>query len=430
MLFKQQGPLLVRRRDATAPSSAKIRAKTVLLSASTGNQDITISGFGTPKAAIFLWAPVTTLDTPSANNTGCIGFTDGSASICSGWHDPAGTDGDFRILQNDSVLAQVSNQSATPTYTRRATFVSWITDGIRINNVSASTATYVTVILIGTDASLSVDVGYDTMPNNSISKNVSIGFKPRLLLSIAALDKTFNNSSATAGIVGGVNFAAAALNVNGTSAGSSQMRSARVGSDTQGLLVDSQPVASSGFYATLAHYDAGAGNEADDGFTVQNLAGSSVIDGDGFGWLAIGGSDAEILAAVVSETIPTTASTPSARNFTGGSGTPAWTPKAVLNLGTYLTALNTYNDTGQGSGAAIGIVTASEQSCHSWATKDGATTTDKRANVVQKPLDNYSTQLSDRYQSNFTSLVPGGWTGELTDAPATTARYMSRIMIG
>lgn len=140
--------------------------------ASTGNQDITISGFGgTPKAAIFFWTRAGSGDEHASEASMSIGFYDGTRDICFGCafdDGSAGTAG-RRFASNTScgVIYNVGGAAIEAEFSG----VQFISDGVRISvDDAGSAAYYVTVILIGGSAVSNVycnlhdDLGTGTSP--------------------------------------------------------------------------------------------------------------------------------------------------------------------------------------------------------------------------------------------------------------------------
>ena len=74
--------------------------------AATNTQDVTISGFGTPKAAIFIFSSGVTDDTLAADFLLGIGWTDGTRenAICGRSEDAVGNSNSGRIQRTDRVI--------------------------------------------------------------------------------------------------------------------------------------------------------------------------------------------------------------------------------------------------------------------------------------------------------------------------------------
>jgi len=151
----------------------------VALNTSTGTQDITISGFGTPKAAIFYSDGVLTDDTITNSTRNSVGYTDGTneAVVANFSLNGFSASDTSRLHRTDSVILVISQTAETG----RANFDSFITDGVRIDITDAPpTANFVTVILInGDDVS---DVKVETKQLTTTSTVITtVGFESSLV---------------------------------------------------------------------------------------------------------------------------------------------------------------------------------------------------------------------------------------------------------
>ena len=99
---------------------------------STGTVDYTVSGFGTPVAALMIGSFCSSLDSLDRHSVLSYGFTDGLLSRCSYF---AARDGDAnthsRGGSRDTLFCRVSSYGVDPQAV--ADFNSWITDGIQLN---------------------------------------------------------------------------------------------------------------------------------------------------------------------------------------------------------------------------------------------------------------------------------------------------------
>lgn len=154
-------------------------ARVSISTAAAGNtQDITISGFGTPKAAIFIGS-----EGSSAGGTFGIGWTDGTRefvfSVCA--EDNRSTSDTHRMTQADACY-RLPQPASGNNLQGEWSFNSWITDGVRVDIDDAWNAGQeVTVILIGgTD----VTSAYCNWINMSTSTSIDVtapGFEPDLV---------------------------------------------------------------------------------------------------------------------------------------------------------------------------------------------------------------------------------------------------------
>jgi len=129
-----------------------------LSTASAGNtQDVTLSGFGTPKAAIFIFSNGQVDGTPATDMRAGFGFTDGTRQYAIGLYDKdtLTRTGSSRGQTDDAVIQLVGIDGSSATLLTKFGFNQWITDGVRLDiDVPAIDGRIVTVIFIGgTDVS-------------------------------------------------------------------------------------------------------------------------------------------------------------------------------------------------------------------------------------------------------------------------------------
>ena len=162
-------------------ANANIQVTRVAMRTTTGTQDITISGFGTPKAAMFRLVAATTDDTIRAEGRLSEGFYDGTNSACSAIRsdDAKATSATARNSSTAAVIT-LPNSAGSGTVLV-ATATGFITDGITINVTTATEgiAYLLEVTLINGDGVLNVTVG--TQLINSTSETVTLSYRPSLI---------------------------------------------------------------------------------------------------------------------------------------------------------------------------------------------------------------------------------------------------------
>ena len=139
-------------------ADVKIRAVRAAGQTGGGDQDFTVSGFGTPKAAIFLCSLATADGTLADGAAISIGATDGTNQWAITFYDEhGGTSSD--CYSNYATDEVVQILAADGTIDGEANFSTWITDGVRLTWGNAPAAAYlITVILIGgSDVSAKAD---------------------------------------------------------------------------------------------------------------------------------------------------------------------------------------------------------------------------------------------------------------------------------
>ena len=176
----------------------KVKSTQVALNGSTGTQNITISGFGTPKAAIIMVNFARTSDAQVNHACLSIGMTDGTRQTCSTHHSQDGRDltGEGRErsyrIQSATEVIVLQDRNDANTIQFLAEFSQWITDGIQIDITKATKTDsyYATVTLFGgTDiANVYVD-NYDDL--GILTDPTSItdpGFQADLVFTLSAAD--------------------------------------------------------------------------------------------------------------------------------------------------------------------------------------------------------------------------------------------------
>jgi len=156
-------------------------------------QDVTISGFGTPKAAIFILSDVTANDTVTADQTFAIGFTDGTRENCCAIKSTDGVTSSATFRRSTSgacILPEANNLQFS--------FNSWITDGVRLNVDNDAPADYLcTCILIGGAdvAGAYANFHNDLGTSAGTTAITGVGFEPDLVFMTGIGNTTSTGSS-------------------------------------------------------------------------------------------------------------------------------------------------------------------------------------------------------------------------------------------
>ncbi len=165
-------------------ANANIRVTRVKLPIVNGTFDITIAGFGTPKAAIFevIGAEVDNVARNSARIT--YGFTDGINQVNNSTHDQDNatvTNSGRKTTTNAVFNVAVSSTSINTV----GTFNSWITDGVRLNITGTTNVEwYCVVTLIGGAGVLNATAGSQQL-NGSFTP-VNVGYEPTIVFASSA----------------------------------------------------------------------------------------------------------------------------------------------------------------------------------------------------------------------------------------------------
>ena len=161
---------------------ADIEVTQVACNTSNGTQDITISGFGTPKAAMFILSLASTNGSENAPGVLAIGFTDGTKDRCISVHSE-----DNKASSNTARRSENACVSFDETWAddNRAIFDSWITDGVRIDWTKApGTAWKLTVVLFGGDIQNAKVDDMQLSNSKDVAHNITtVGFEPDFVIS-------------------------------------------------------------------------------------------------------------------------------------------------------------------------------------------------------------------------------------------------------
>ncbi len=171
-------------------------------SGGTTTQDITFSGFGTPKGALFIVSKGTANGTAVNHAMISLGFTDGTRSRCLVTSDEdaqAAADG-YRSGNRTNVVTTLLE--TTGAIDGVAVFDSWITDGVRINWTDYPPSAYkLTVVLFGGTGVSNVYVNDYANPGGlNVEQDITApNFQPDLVFMLTQGGSSFggaiNNSS-------------------------------------------------------------------------------------------------------------------------------------------------------------------------------------------------------------------------------------------
>ena len=160
-----------------------IQTTRVASSTSNGTQDITITDFGTPKAAMFIITKGVTDNTSVDGAVIATGFTDGTRNVCG---DIAAKHGDETTVTRSgfSTSACISMSDDTGNLAT-ADFDSWITDGVRIDWTNAPPSAYLlTVVLFGGDDLTAYASFFTSAAVGNTADITDPGFQPTDLITV------------------------------------------------------------------------------------------------------------------------------------------------------------------------------------------------------------------------------------------------------
>lgn len=352
---------------------AFLRSTTGVVRTTTGTQDYTVSGIGTPKGIIVLLTK-TINDGSLTNGLGySIGLCDGTAQVAIGGrsqHNVADSN-TSRSFDFTNVINLPSSDGTT--YNIQAAFSTWITDGVRLNFTTVDgSAYYVTVIFIaGADAQCKV--GNFNMTDHTGTPNQTLdvtgcGFDPKLAFFLSMLD------------IAGLNTSAANVTQNlslslgiGCLNGAGTLRTGLVAfahRDVRPTMLPSfhsdygRQVISTGFVGVASGALTKVGPVSLDSFITDGFRAIDVPGGNPpvVAYMAVRLSDREMELSILD-------ADPANADFS----VPLTNPGSVLILSTSAAAEGDVTDA-TGSGVGFGFASQGDQSSHAFYEEDAAAT--------------------------------------------------------
>ncbi len=382
----------------------KIAVTHVALNTSTGNQDITVSGFGTPKAAIFIINEMVYGGSTGGHVNGSFGATDGTNQWVNSWKSVNGASPNPAKRATTTRLISLTS-STTTAVVADAHFNSWIGDGVRITiDTNTPAAAYgLLVILIG-GSSVSAVAGTKTLTTQNNSVTVTPGFQLNALF-VGSHQGAFDNANSTTSIasIGFASYDGSTIRqcanlYRGDAAGTSNIQG-EVRTTGVATFVSSR-------YAELANITSTAFDLTSRG---ADLSAATV------GYLALnfGGAAAAWAGSLNSPTATGN------NDFTG----PSFTPQAVFALPTMLTATDTNQTSGEAGGWGFSANTASEQGCHHWRDKDAVTTAVCKSEVSTASIHTADHAGTAAFDATYVSMLSNGIRMNFTTANGTVRKW-------
>jgi hypothetical protein len=353
------------------------------------NWDVTISGFGTPVAAMFFWSYNTADGTADERKIG-MGAATGSSNQ---W---AGSTVSGHGLTTTAAQSTFSTSSVVYGLTTGGSFyinvdfVSFITDGVRLHNNSTyppPSAMYLTVVLIGgTDVSATAGALSCSTTLDGTASVSSLSFEPTDLICCHASSPNISFGVAHNG-TSDVQYAVRHSDRSGVTT-----TAAGAASDDSYVAIHGTHAANQ-FSAEITAYSA-------NGFTVTTRN-STTGTAAQLGYLALRISNFSSFAG----RLTTPAST---GNF--GVADPGFKPQFVMQFLTNVDVDNTIDTTNKAGAIGVSVSDGSAQYTHAVATDDGVTTsnTESTADNVLSILHN--DDGAARFESSFVSFDTNGFT--------------------
>jgi hypothetical protein len=379
-----------------------MRCTRVLVTSSGATQDITISGFGTPKSAAFF--------NSSANADGVDAATGTHTTLAVGFTDGTNERAIFFFSQDNvangsaasAMQAQVGGMKSSGGSLEYIGFNSWITDGVRIDKSLSQNFLLTVWLMKGGDLDSACG---DVAANGSVS---GLSFQPDLVLALSVGSPSYPFSSGNAKNSFGVSYRNGGVGTQEMAHVATYLNGANPSSVNGQLRTDA--LAGQGASAWFASVSTWAA----DGFTFDGGVTDKVA------YLAIGlnGGKAKIDTAAM----PTS----TGDDAVAGLG---FDPKFALFLATDAAADDTAYTDGRAAGWSIGVADATAAYCTMWGAQDGQTTNNAWHGAAQKLVSSYddsgATKLNEATMSSFDT---GGYTPNYSTVDASAQR-VGRLVI-
>lgn len=383
---------------------------TVAANTSTGTQDFTVAGFGTPKGAIFLVSYGTANGTAVNHAMLSVGFTDGTRQRAIGIRVENAVVGgsDTGNIESSTACILTALNSADTT-DGVATFDSWITDGVRVNWTDAPPSAYlVTCILFGGSGVSNVYVDDFTTPGvvDTAQDITAPGFQPDVVISFSAINAFNDTNSSTARPSLGF----AVRDGSDTQRSASWTETDNASPAANILVVDTNSVArnatggAGAAEAQVTDWDA-------NGFSIYQRANTTVLEGIFFCFKLNG------LSAKVA-TVATPTSTGS-NSVTGVGFTPQF---CMLGLTSALLVDTVYSDD-NAECFGVGVATPSLSSSLTMFAEDGSTDSDA-TNMIDNKIIRIRKDRADFITATLTGFTSDGMTLNYTVVDASARQQI------
>lgn len=382
---------------------------------STGNQDITSTGFGTPTGAIFIYTIDTDeTDTTSVNGLGgSFGAIDGTnervVAFASQFN--VSTSATKRRATNDSVIMEIDPDDGS--VLAEAAFVEFITDGVRINwsAVTGSAFKFTVVLLKGESISLHVGSSALTTEDNSITITPDFQMSAGIFFSVAStpFDDTAGSN--------------AAIHQGFASYDGSTIR------QTTGLMVDingaslADPravvrndavyprLASGGDFAEITSVTSTEVEITSRGIDMSNIT---------LGYILIGGLE-NAWAGVLD--------TPTETGVNSWTD-PGFQPTIAFLCTTRISDLDTLIEDFQAGSWGLSVITAADQLHSSWYSEDATGVMDTASQLVNSAVNLKNDEANqNRIIATFDSFTANGLDLNFTGADGGTSRKWPALFL-
>lgn len=379
---------------------------------STGNQDITTTDLGglTPKAAFFTVTHATVDGTATDHaiiGIGAATATDERWSCSVGSENAQGTtDTDRRGATDECIIKLLAGSASVD---GEADFVSFITNGVRINwgNAPASGFLLTVTLYAGTDLSAKAGISSLSTQDNTTDVN-TVGFEPDVVF-FGTHNTLINDSGYTLAMLSyGV-----ATNKNPV------VQSSWVWASNNGQASGTILAQICNNYAfgqcslTELSYGCEVGTFDASGFSITSRLGDA--SADNVGYLALAFNNVVDFKTGIIDSPTSTGS----QSITD----PGFKPQYV-NLGlTQMQAVNTFYTTGLGGSFGISVFDEDNAYCNSYQDEDGSGTSNTQCisddTVINLPEDDGTSG----HVAAFTSFDTNGWTWNFSATLGTAVKF-------
>lgn len=337
----------------------------------TGTQDFTSSGFGTPKA-VFCYvgggaANGTQVDHALLGTGASDGTRHWSSSTRS--QDAVTTTLAGRRSATADMLLMADD---TGTVIIRAQYSAWITDGVRINySVAPGTARLVTCVLFGGTGVSNAYVGTVTTPGviNTGTTVTAPGFQPDLVIGVVSGNSSFDNTNAAQSTMS-VGFVTRGSGNPHPQSAISYLDVNAVGTVDQRARVDTDMT--------------GADRNGTQSIEIQDFTstGFTAMERDTVGARTLGYLAIQLNGLTATEVTITTPTSTGSNSITGLTGKPQF---GLLVLSS-TTSTDATSADGNAESFGVCAITVAAQSCSSITNDDGVTTTNSDSVTHNRPI--------------------------------------------
>lgn len=383
--------------------AVSIATTRVACNTSDGDQDITITSFGTPKAALFLATRAVT-DGTAANGAGFyIAATDGTNHWGQAYEDEhAAASSDSQSSVNAPgagedmlVIKDGTADSATEGY---ADFSTWITDGVRINWGNAPVSAFLLNASLFGGSDLSAAAGITGLGNTTdlATDITAVGFEADVVICVLAGD--IANGEVSIGFIHNDRAGTVTQRV-----ASIRSRSARLTMEMMGMMRNDACIMQQG--NTAVDWWGEASTFDSSGFTITTRnAGANNLS---IAWLALRFGASPVVSSKVY-----TFSTPTGTGDNTDTGLGA-EPQAVFYVPCLHEAANTFDASGLSGSLGLSVITAAAQYCTTNSSEDNAADSNTQSlsdnQAVNLPLHDGSAGLAAAYSTFTSSGVTLSW---------------------